>query len=122
VLRLALAMTDLEQEIRRRVSAFVAGQSSFEDFSLAFAPLTWDVPADDPAAQRLASEAELAVAEFTSGHRTEHQLRQELARFLGSTLDVSWVSGALNAHRGRQIAAPVRTQASNAIRREAVPA
>jgi len=137
VLSWGLAMTDLEREIRHLVSRFVAGQSTFPDFDAAFARTTWDVPASDPGAQRLTYDVELPIAEFTSAHRTEQELRRELSRVLGDVLDVEMrpVSAVYrliatgrpgvilwDAPVNRHWATWSRTSASNVVRREAVSA
>lgn len=72
----------LEQEIRTRLAAYLDGGLSLEDFDHWFAGATWDVRHSDPAAAELVYEVELLVAEFTSGHRFESELRDELRRVL----------------------------------------
>jgi hypothetical protein len=81
-------MTDLERAIRQLVSDYVAGQMPLSDFDGGLALATWDLPANDPGARRLGHDVDLLVAEHTSGHRTEPDLRAELVRTLGDVLDV----------------------------------
>lgn len=80
-------MSNLEGEVKRLVSQFVAGQVSFPEFSAPFALLTWDMLDEDPAA-RFARDAAMLTAEYTSGHRTEQDLRRELSRLLDGVIDV----------------------------------
>lgn len=109
-------MTDLEREIRRVVASYVAKQDSLADFSVALASLTWDLDGSRPEAEEFANAAALLIAETTSGHRTEDELRQELGVLLGDDLDVELATAELTVRRHRRTEA----RSSNASLRVAV--
>jgi hypothetical protein len=79
----------LEREVRRLISRYVVGLVGLRDFSLALATTTWDVDAraGKPASD-LAYAAELLVAEYTSGHRAESELKLELSALVSDLVDV----------------------------------
>ncbi len=87
-------MSPLAQELRRLIAAYAAGRVTFPDFSIAFTLANWDVPESDPEAYHLSGEAELLVAEFTSGHRSEDNLRAELLDLLSGELDLAQAPSA----------------------------
>lgn len=115
-------MSDLESDLRQLLSDYVAGQIPFREFDPRFARSTWDA-AVDPATQRLVYETELVIAEFTSGHRSEEDLRAELSRRLGGVLEIHMAEAIFQwdatQNRGL-VSSRVRTRASNDVRREAV--
>lgn len=101
VLQWVVAMSDLERDLGRLVSDYVAGQRDFGAFNSALAEASWDVAENDPGAHRLTYEVELLVAEFTSGHRPEPNLRSALSRVLGGlrSREHTRSEGAVSADR-----------------------
>jgi len=67
-------------EIRERLSDYIAGRITLRQFQEWFVPVAWDL-AEKPDELSIASEVEARLAEFTSGHWTE----QELKEILGSS-------------------------------------
>lgn len=71
-------MSPLAQDLRRILAGFIAGRTAFPEVATAFTLASWDAPENDPEAYALAGDAALLIAEFTSGHRSEHSLRDAL--------------------------------------------
>jgi hypothetical protein len=62
------------------VHAYASGDLSLRDFQDWFIPATWDTRKfRDPDAVRVVRRVQLALAEFSSGDRTEPELKAELA-------------------------------------------
>ncbi len=73
----------MEGMIRHRLRHYLAGRISLTAFRAWFVPATWDV--DDRATPRiwnLVSSIKLRMAEYTSGHWTEDELRALLVQIL----------------------------------------
>jgi len=69
----------LNAEIRERLVRYLAGEISLAAFQEWLVPRAWDVEqSGNAAAIELANELELRLAEYTSGHRTEAELREAL--------------------------------------------
>jgi hypothetical protein len=69
----------LELEIRDRLSAYLAGETSLHEFEDWFFPKTWDVDKlDDPALLDLVYQIKLDWAEFSNGDWSEKDLRDML--------------------------------------------
>ncbi len=79
----------LDPSVRQLISDYVAAQSSFREFVVQFAPATWDLSDADDETRDLAASAELLMAEFTNGHRTEDELRSKLSDLLGAVLHIA---------------------------------
>jgi hypothetical protein len=107
-----------EKELRRLISSYVAAQTAFEDFNVEFSVCASNLEEDEPVAS-IIDKADLLVAEFTSGHRDEQDLKRALLQILGGRLDVELAAAQAPAIF---TARPFRGRASNALRREAVPA
>jgi hypothetical protein len=61
------------------VNAYASGEISLREFQDWFIPATWDTQrVGDPDAVRVIRRVQLALAEFSSGDRTEPELRAEL--------------------------------------------
>lgn len=68
-----------ENEIRSNLVKYLAGEMSLDDFEDWFAQHSWNMHKDsNQNAQRLASAIELRLAEHSSGHLSEEQLREQL--------------------------------------------
>lgn len=69
----------LELEIRDRLTQYLRGKSSLQEFKAWFIPATWDVtPESDRAVHDLTTEVHLRLAEFDQQHWTEAELREQL--------------------------------------------
>ena len=67
----------LEQSVRDMLFQYLTGKSTLRSFMERFIPATWDVESDTTL-HGLVSEIKLRVAEYTSGHRTEKELKRLL--------------------------------------------
>jgi hypothetical protein len=69
-------LSSIECDIHRHLSEYLDGKMSLADFQAWFVPATWNIHlTGEPGAQELAYEIDHRIAEFTSGHRTEDDLR-----------------------------------------------
>jgi hypothetical protein len=69
----------LENEIRTQLRRYVRGEISLESFEEWLAPRIWTIEAsNDPAAEDLAYAIDLRLAEHSSGHWTDTELRDLL--------------------------------------------
>lgn len=107
-----------EKELRRLISNYVAAQTPFEAFNVELSMSASDLEEEELVA-RMIDKADLLVAEFTSGHRDEQDLKRALLQVLGGRLNVELAAAQPSAIF---TARPFRGRASNALRREAVPA
>jgi hypothetical protein len=70
-----------ESDIRKQLIAVVQNRLDLADFEDWLVQQSWDMHRDSsPSAQDLVNAIELALAEWSSGHRGEHELRADLAR------------------------------------------
>ena len=66
-------------EIQFHLSRYLSNATTLEEFRNWFDDETWGLAAEpDSPTRRMAGEIELRVAEFTSGHLTEDELRKLL--------------------------------------------
>jgi hypothetical protein len=71
--------SSLEAEIRLALIRYLTNASSLLDFQDWFVPATLNIhKSGDFVAAELAAQTELALAEYSNGHRTESDLRREL--------------------------------------------
>jgi hypothetical protein len=69
----------LDQEVYSQLVRYLANQLPLTEFRDWFDQNTWEVDqSGNPEAMRLASAIELRLAEFSTGHWTEDELRQQL--------------------------------------------
>lgn len=70
----------LDQDIRSHLRNYLRGEATFREFEDWFVDATWDArnASGDFATLSLIYGVERVVSEFTSGHRTEKQLRRFL--------------------------------------------
>jgi len=69
----------LDSEIREQLACYLAGQTSLRGFHEWLAPRAWVADeSENPEATELADEIELRLAEFTSGHWSEAELKELL--------------------------------------------
>ena len=92
----------LALEIQNYVARYLSGEISLEDFRSWFDVATWDAfDAATTAAQQLAGQIDLWLAEFSKGHWTESELREKL-RPLARNVSTTQVRPAGSiAERGR---------------------
>jgi hypothetical protein len=77
----------LEAEIREKLSELLSGRLDLESFEDWLVQHSWNMHLDsDPAAQDLAAGVELALAEHSSGHLSDDELRQELHALPGQVV------------------------------------
>ena len=77
----------LEVEIREKLAKVLSGKLDLESFEDWLVQQSWNMHLDsDRAAQELASGVELALAEHSSGHLSDDELRQELHSLLGQVV------------------------------------
>ena len=69
----------LELEVYRRLVAYLAGTASLRDFRWWFDGCTWNEAVWE---SRLVGQIELALAELSSGHRTEDDFKASLSNAL----------------------------------------
>ncbi len=65
----------LQFELYQHLVSYLSGKESLHDFRQWFDATTWDT---EVWYSDLASQIELLLAEFSSGHRTEHELNELL--------------------------------------------
>jgi hypothetical protein len=69
-----------EHHIREAVARYVSAEIGRGEFQEWFIPRAWELLDSEPSpAASLASEIELALAEFTNGYLTEQELRDRLS-------------------------------------------
>jgi hypothetical protein len=69
-------------EVVSALSRYLTDGESLAEFQDWFAPLAWESDALDADAAELVDSIQLRLAEFTSGHLTEDELRQEFQSIL----------------------------------------
>src|SRR5437762_2500883 len=81
----------METLIRERLTRYLNGLISLRQFQEWFVPATWNVEQiHDQSAYDLTYDIELKLAEFSNGHLTENQLREELRQIADSqTIEVT---------------------------------
>jgi hypothetical protein len=73
-----------ESSIRLRLLRYLDGTDSLRMFRQWFVPSTWNVEEwASPRLQELVYSIKLLLAEYTSGHRSEEDLRARLSDLLG---------------------------------------
>jgi hypothetical protein len=72
----AMVTDSLQTQVLRQLSSFLGGEISRVDLEDWLAQQSYSIGrGDDPAAEDLIDQAELYLAEFSSGHRTSEDLR-----------------------------------------------
>ena len=85
----------LEQSIREAVMQYIAGLVPLRGFQEWFASRTWDVGVESEELRQLVNEIDLLLAEFSSGHWTEEELKSKLQQYRRFVQPVQAVSGVL---------------------------
>ena len=85
-----------ENQIRELLANYLRGDISLDQFEDWLVERSWNMHRDsDGAAQKLAAAIELRLAEYSSGHLSDNDLRKELVPIVTSynpKLDVDWAS------------------------------
>ena len=69
-----------EIELRRELGRCLEGQCTLKDFEDWFVPRSWNFNQNsNPSLQKLVSQIELSLAEFSNGDWTEKELRQQFS-------------------------------------------
>lgn len=63
--------------MRSRLASYLEGKNSLGEFQEWFIPAAWNIESDNDA-ELIAGEIELRLAEYTSGHLSDSELRAEL--------------------------------------------
>ena len=67
-----------EFELRQELARYLKGQCKLKDFEDWFVPRSWDFNRNtNPSLQKLVSQIELFIAEFSNGDWSEIELRQQ---------------------------------------------
>lgn len=78
----------IESQIRFWLARFLAREVSLECFEDWFVQQSWDMHQDsEPNAQKVVASIELRLAEYTNGHLSEDDLRDELRPFASIYVD-----------------------------------
>jgi len=87
-------VSELESELRFRLALVVAGSQALRDFQAWFVPVFWDEEGLDDSTRRLAHEAELVIAEYTSGAWTVDDARRLLRGLISTPVtEAEWGGG-----------------------------
>src|ERR1700746_3354725 len=65
----------LRDEIKDRLSRYLAGQDELSAFHEWFIPATWDIDSQSEPVKRVAHRLQLLLAEFSNGDWSEEELR-----------------------------------------------
>jgi hypothetical protein len=73
----------LSQQIGVELGRYLRGERTLREFYHWFMPASWDVHRhEDPQAERLVGEIGLKLAEYSAGHVTEDEIREEFEALL----------------------------------------
>lgn len=87
----------LAEDIRARVLAYLAGDTTLRDFEDWLTEETWDVHSHDPEAADVAYAVKRLIAEHTSGYRTEDDLKRSLVPLVQAAWVRAWRGVRLDA-------------------------
>lgn len=105
----------IESQIRFWLAAFLAHKVSLGSFEDWFVQQSWDMHQDsEPNAQKVAASIELRLAEYTSGHLTEDELREELRPFASIYVNPAAVETSALNRTVYEISCPVAFPYSSA--------
>lgn len=98
--------SSLDLEIRKRLSLYLAGEISLQNFEEWFVPASWNVhQSGNQAAINLVYDIELWLAEFSDGIWSEQELKQYLLslseNYHVDMVKPEWVASASNAKINR---------------------
>jgi hypothetical protein len=73
----------LDQQIRARIARYLRGESDLREFHRWFMPVSWDaLQTADPELKGLVGSVSLLLSEYSAGHATEQELRDEFFALL----------------------------------------
>jgi hypothetical protein len=79
-----------EYELRQELARYLKGQCNLKDFEDWFVPRSWDFSRNtNPSLQKLVSQLELVIAEFSNGDWSEVELRQQFG-ILMTTYEIDY--------------------------------
>jgi hypothetical protein len=81
--------SSLDQEVLEHLTRYLVGDLTVVDFHRWFMPRMWELPQADPGSHRFSRGVALRLAEFTSDHSTESELRDALLELLPEPVTVS---------------------------------
>ena len=81
--------SSLDQEVLEYLTRYLVGDLTVADFHRWFMPRMWDLPQADPGSHRFSRQVALRLAEFTSDHCTESELRDALLELLPEPITLS---------------------------------
>ncbi len=80
----------VESKLRNDVIRLVEGKLSLDDFEDCFVAESWNMhQSNSPSAVALASAIELRLAEYSSGHLSEEDMKSELSKLVSGIISVS---------------------------------
>ena len=69
----------ITEQIQSALRKYLSGTSSLREFDETFLSIAWDAPESlDSQASKLRGEILLLLAEYTAGHRSESELKEQL--------------------------------------------
>jgi hypothetical protein len=72
-----------DTQIRNQIRRLLSNEVSLREFQKWYVPATWDIDRSNEASSKdIASEIDLKLAEYTSGHLAEPELRHDLSKIL----------------------------------------
>lgn len=104
-------------EIYSRLSLYLAGSVSLEEFHNWLIPATWDIDAEPDKVKRLAHRLQLLLAEFSNGDRSEEDLRSSLWDLFPCTSVTVTVGDAPLLSRSTSLTQGVETAATQSFGR-----
>jgi hypothetical protein len=81
--------SSLDQEVLEYLTRYLVGDLTVADFHRWFMPRVWELPQADPGSHRFSRRVAVRLAEFTSDHCSEPELRDALLELLPDSITVS---------------------------------
>lgn len=100
----------VENAIRDQIARYLSGDISLAEFEDWFVPRAWVAAREGSAAALdLVMQIELLLGEFSSGHRTEDDVKAALSRTLATTVfavQVAWGMTSLSSNTTTSVSSP----------------
>lgn len=93
--------SSVDHEVLEQLAAYLAGAKTLPEFRRWFMPRAWDLGQAESNALPLTRTVELRLAEFSSGHWTEDELREVLLGLLDRPVTVATARSSVNHWSGR---------------------
>jgi hypothetical protein len=110
--------SSLDQEVLEYLTRYLVGDLTVADLHRWFMPRMWELPQADPGSHRLARRVALRLAEFTSDHCTESELRDAFLELLPEPVTLSTSRSRVDHWGGPRRVAWSRSQTAS----DSVPA